>query len=265
MYISNWAIEPDLDSNPCGSEDGQAFLSDNESEEEWDNGDSYYDLRHHSENEGTEVQDRCLLRPEHAGLQVAREACEMYYSRNHFMFNQARNLRPFLIVDLFHLGIRPHEHVRNLHIPFRCEPLNLNSELEECRDGKLEEKFLQSRVGRLEKAFASIEDKSRLCIELGIHTIFGGRKDVYPPPDDPAWKRDVQRKFFNILEAVWGLYWGLREAAAELRVRQHDNYYRFHNEDNEFVLFDDRYVAVRKVSAYISDFKYFRLILRARS
>jgi hypothetical protein len=74
-----------------------------------------------AEDERINVHDRCVLQPKYVGAHIAKEAAEVYYSKNHFVLAFDETLPDFLSLDVFGVRVQPYEHMRVLLVSIRCE------------------------------------------------------------------------------------------------------------------------------------------------
>jgi hypothetical protein len=186
-------------------------------------------------DERTTIHERYVLQPYYVGSQTAREASETYYSKNSFCLVFDKYLHDFLTVDLFRVGVRPYEHVRDIKVSFRCEPLT--EKLADCKNGEKETAFFKTKMERLLQGFALTKDNPRLHVTLMACTAF----------DEEMVEGETQRSYFNILEALWRPYMALREAGIAVELEHCDEMWLF---DGVLKTFDTTCIELRKVSAH---------------
>jgi len=191
---------------------------------------------------------RRIYSQSYVGLEVAREAAEYYYSREHIIAN-FQNLRETLTRDVFHLGVKPYMHIQTLHVRIRIDEISgslvrrggtdKNGRLKESQSVKeavVQEKInLNNLYQKLEAGFSLFKGTREPSF---LKLVVNLKMDKYPPCWDRVYQRDItvmrdhERRFMNALETIRKPVYDMIHTGCTVEVKFAPEYYNGQERDD---------------------------------
>ncbi|KAI4660672.1 uncharacterized protein J4E78_005377 [Alternaria triticimaculans] len=171
----------------------------------------------------------------YVGVEVAREVAEYYYSKQ-YIIAKFQTLRETLTQDVFHLGVKPYMHTRELHVLINNDKISgcLVKEAGADANGRLIENVyvenciaqekgnLDDLYQKLEAGFALFKgEREPSLLKLRIIIKMSGYSHAYyeHTQEGVTAMRDYERRFMNMLETIRKPVYDMIHAGCNVEVK----------------------------------------------